>query len=81
MKIPSLYIPTTKADVLKGLKIRVGYCALPYLVLTLSWSFLKDDRFLSHWGFWWCVVLIPGLGLALDLWRLQQTRHKTSPDS
>lgn len=81
MKMPRLYVPTTKADVLKRSQIRLGYCAIPYLVFALLWLFLKDDRVLSSFWFWWCVVLIPGLGFTLDLWRLQQTRYRAVPNS
>lgn len=81
MKMPRLYISTTKADVLRRNQIRVGYCAIPYLVFALSWLLLKDDRLISGFGFWWAVVLIPGLGFALDLWRLQQTHHRGEQDA
>ena len=81
MKTPRLYAPTTKADVLNRSLTRLGYCAVPYLVFALLWSLLKDDRLLLSFWFWWCVALIPALGLTLDLWRLQHTRHRASTDA
>ncbi len=75
MSIRRLYIPTTKWDLLKRSAIRIGFCAVPFLLFAWLWSVYRDGRFFHGWWFWWCVVLIPGLGLSLDVWRF---RH--SPD-
>jgi hypothetical protein len=45
------------------------------MVIALLWSRFRDDRLFSGFWFWWAVVLIPGLGLVLDLWRLQRPRQ------
>lgn len=63
-------MPTTKADVWSRSVIRLAFCALPYLAIASLWAFYRDDRLFHGFGFWWCVVLIPGIGLVLDLWRL-----------
>lgn len=72
------YVPTTKTDLLSRLAVRLGYCTLPYLALAWSWSFFYgDDRFFRGLSLW-LVVLVPVVGLALDLWRLKQTRDSKS---
>jgi hypothetical protein len=73
MKTIEFYVQTTKWDLLKRSAVRVGFCAAPYFLLAWLWSVYRDDRFFHGWWFWWCVVLIPGLGLALDVWRLKQS--------
>ena len=74
MKPVQLYIPTTKRDLFRRSAVRIGCCALAYLLLARSWSHYRDDRFFNGFWFLWCVVVIPGIGLALDVWRLTQTR-------
>ena len=76
MKLPKLYIPTTKTDLLRRSALRIGFCTGPYLVIAWLWSSYRDDRLFHGFGFWWCVVLIPVLGFAVDLWRLKQTRNR-----
>jgi hypothetical protein len=71
MKTFPLYIPTTIRDLLRRSAIRIGCCALPYTVIAWLWSLYRDDRLFYGVHFFWCVVLIPGAGLALDVWRLQ----------
>lgn len=74
MKTIELYISTTKWDLLKRSIVRVEYCAVPCLLLAWLWSIYRDDRFFGGWWLFWCVVVIPVVGLALDLWRLMQTQ-------
>jgi hypothetical protein len=76
MKLPILYIPTTKTDLLRRCAVRIGFCTVPYLMLAWLWSAYRDDRLFHGFWFWWCVVLIPALGLVVDLWRLKQTRNR-----
>ena len=38
MKLPKLYIPTTKKDLLRRCAVRIGFCTVPYLVLAWLWS-------------------------------------------
>lgn len=70
MKLSRLMIPTTKSDVWSRSTIRLAFCALPYLAIASLWAVYRDDRLFYGFGFWCCVVLIPGIGLVLDLWRL-----------
>ena len=79
MKSPQLFLPTTRPDVLRRSAVRIGLCAVPYLVLAWLWSAYRDDRLFHGWGFWLCVVAIPLLGLVVDLWRLRQTRNRDNP--
>ena len=74
MKSFRFYIPTTKWDLLRRSAIRIACCAVPYLLLTRLLSIFQDDGLFHGWWFFWCVVAIPGVGLALDVWRLMQAR-------
>ena len=65
-----LCIPTTKRDLLRRSVVRIGFCALPFLLVAWLCSVYRDGRLLHGWWLWWCVVVIPTLGLALDTWRL-----------
>jgi hypothetical protein len=76
MKFPRLLIPTTRADVWSRSAIRLAFCALPYLVIASLWAVYRDDRLFYGFGFWWCVVLIPGIGLVLDLWRFSRASSR-----
>ena len=72
MTTSALYIPTSRSDLLKRSALRIGCCAVPYLVIAWLWSAYHDDRLLQGWWFFWCVVVIPVGGFLLDLWRLLQ---------
>ena len=72
MTTSALYIPTSRSDLLKRSALRIGCCAVPYLVIAWLWSAYRDDRLLQGWWFFWCVVVIPVGGFLLDLWRLLQ---------
>jgi hypothetical protein len=72
MKISALYIPTSRGDLVRRSALRIGWCAVPYLVIACLWSVYRDDRLLHGWWFFWCVVVISVGGLLLDLWRLLQ---------
>ncbi len=63
--------PLSKADLLRRSGIRLGCCTLPYLVLaSLLWALDGNDVLFRGFWFWSAVILVPGLGLALDLSRL-----------
>ena len=79
LKLPRLLIPTTWADVWRRSSIRLGCCSVPYLALAWFWSLYRDDRLFHGFVFWTCVILIPGLGLVLDFWRLTQVRNDEKP--
>ena len=66
-------IPTTRTDVWKRSAVRLVFCAIVYLVIAWLWSLQGDNGLFHSFWFWWCIVLIPGGGLVLDLWRLRQT--------
>lgn len=78
MKSIELYIPTTKWDLLQRSAVRIGFCAAPYFLLAWLWSVYRDGRFFHAWWYLWCVVVIPGAGLALDVWRLRQTLDRAA---
>lgn len=65
------YSPITKAELLRRSGIRIGFCTLPYLALAWLLQTLNGNDVLFHgFWFWAAVVVVPGLGLALDLSRL-----------
>lgn len=78
MTTSALYIPTSRSDLLKRSALRIGCCAVPYLVVAWLWSVYRDARLLQAWWFFWCVVVIPVGGLLLDLWRLMQAPYGES---
>ena len=48
--------------------MRIGFCALPYLVLAwLLRTFDGNDALFNGFCFWTAVVVVPVLGLVLDL--------------
>jgi len=70
MKTSAFYIPTTRRDLLRRSVLRIGCCAVPYLLVACLWSVYRDDRLFHGWWFFWCIVVIPAGGFSLDLWRL-----------
>jgi|LakMenE18May11ns_1017448.scaffolds.fasta_scaffold9773589_2 hypothetical protein len=70
MNTSSLYIPTTRERLFRRSAVRIGCCAVPYILLAWLWSVYRDDRLFHGWWFFWCVVVIPVAGFLLDLWRL-----------
>jgi hypothetical protein len=81
MKISKLHIPITRTDLLRRSAVRLGFFTLLYLVLAWLWSVYRDDRLFHGFSFWFAVVLVPGLGLAVDLWRLKQTQNSQNADA
>ena len=65
------HIPLTRAALLRRSGLRIGFGTIPYLALACLLQALdgNDVLFRGFW-FWAAVVVIPGLGLALDLSRL-----------
>lgn len=63
--------PISKADLLRRSAIRLGCCTLPYLLLAF-WlrAFNGNDVLFHGFWFWFAVILVPGLGLAVDVSRL-----------
>jgi hypothetical protein len=70
-----LFISTSWSDIPRRSAIRIIYCALPYLGIAWWWSLSGDSTLLRGFWIWWCVAIVPVTGLALDLWRLKQTRR------
>ena len=65
------HLPLTKAALLRRSGIRIGFCTLPYLALAWLLQALNGNDVLFHgFWFWAAVVIVPDLGLALDLSRL-----------
>ncbi len=65
-------VPLTKRDVLRRTAMRLGFGTVLYLLLAWAWLIIRGDNVLFHgFWFWYAVVLIPGLGLLLDMWRLK----------
>lgn len=74
------FVPTKWADVVRRSGIRVGFCALPYLLIACWYAVaFHDDRLLRFWEFWWCVVIIPAAGFLTDVWRIQETERRNNP--
>jgi hypothetical protein len=70
-----LFVPTTAADVSRRTAVRVGLCSVPYLLIAWTFAAFVDHRLLKGFAYWFCVFIIPGGGLLLDLWRLRRTRE------
>lgn len=69
----TVFTPTTKIDLLRRSAVRLGIVSVPYLVMAwLCLHYGGDGEFLHGWWFWFAVVVIPGVGLALDLCRVQR---------
>ena len=78
---PRWFLPTSPADVLRRTATRVGYCALPFLLLASADSHWGDGRLLRSFWFTFCVFVVPLAGLAVDLRLLRRTRRfEGSPD-
>ena len=61
----------TKQEVLRRSAVRLGFLTVPYLMLAWLWKrYTGEDVFFHGFLFWFAVILIPGMGFALDLWRL-----------
>ena len=46
----------------------ITFCTVPYLLIAMSLSYYGYDRLMGGLGLWLCVVVLPGLGLAIA-WR------------
>ena len=46
----------------------VAFATLPYLLVAASMAYFGDHRLMRGFSFWLCVVVFPGIGLALA-WR------------
>lgn len=46
----------------------ITFCSLPYLLLAMSLHYFGYDRLMGGFGFWFCVVFVPVLGIAVT-WR------------
>lgn len=79
MNLQKLFIPTTTRDLVRRGLLRIGACSIPYLGMAWAWSACRDDRLFHGFWFWWCVVLVPALGFAVDGWRLRQTATRARP--
>lgn len=51
----------------------ITFCSLPYLLLAMSLRYFGYDKLMGGFGFWFCVVFVPVLGIAIA-WR-----RKVSP--
>ncbi|SIO67442.1 hypothetical protein SAMN05444166_8364 [Singulisphaera sp. GP187] len=69
-----LFEPMNSGEVGKRLAVRLGCCSIPYLILGWTFAVFVDDRLMRGFWYWYLVVLVPGAGLMLDLWRLRRTR-------
>ena len=77
MRRPRQFSPTSPRDVIRRTAVRVGCCAGPYLLATAAADhFWDDERLIRSPFFAFCVFVVPGAGLALDLWRLRRTRSE-----
>ncbi len=43
----------------------VTFCSLPYIVIAVSLDYFGYDKLMSGFGFWFCVVVVPVLGIAV----------------
>ncbi len=81
MRIPAgrrkWFIPTTWSDVVRRSLTRIVCCSLVFLAVAYALSAAGDSRLLSGLWWWYIVLVIPGLGCALDLWRLRETQRRT----
>lgn len=41
------------------------FCSLPYLLLAMSLRYFGYDKLMGGSGFWFCVVFVPALGIAV----------------
>jgi hypothetical protein len=65
----------TKIDLLRRSGIRLGCCTLPYLALAwMLQEFAGNDVLFHGFWFWFAVVLVPGLGLVIDVIRWRADR-------
>ena len=64
----------TKTELIRHSTMRIGFGTLPYLALAwLLLAFTGNDVLFHGFWFWAAVVIVPGLGLALDLSRLPES--------
>jgi hypothetical protein len=55
--------------------LRLVACALPYLIIAWIAARFGHPQLLTSVWLYWCVIIIPALGLAADVGRLKRGRR------
>jgi len=70
----------TYKDVVRRTGVRVGFCAVPYLLVASTLAWYGDERLIRSFWFAWCVLVIPLMGLMIDYIRLTTQNRQTRSD-
>jgi hypothetical protein len=52
----------------------LAFMTMPYLLVALSLQYYGDDKLMSGFGFWLCVIVLPAIGIVVS-WRTSHDRE------